>query len=396
MLAIEAAGLPPEANHTAMAGPGPGGTVTWATLMETLANELTMEASAKGYTTATTAEQWIGISGAAMAASAVPEIAHLFGLAAHCHASAGVASGVALAYSDAFGSMIPSPVALSNRSTQAGLVASNVFGQNTPAINFLDGMYFGGFWPQNAGLRMGYGGVLDTAIAALSVPPPVGGLPADPAAQAAAGAAVQAEQAGQTGLNASMRASSEAAMPMDSPMMGQMSSIMSMAPSMIGQFAGMIPQFMSTVMQPLTSLPQQAMGLFSPMLSSLSSGMAGLGSGATSALSSAPGALGSAGSGLGSGLSSAIGATRPVGAINSVGGGLGMPAGWSPAALKSGKGPALGPAGGSAGSGGMYAPMAAARRHGEESESSTSEANGQIKTRLPFAVPVVTAGAGEN
>ena len=41
--------------------------------------------------------------------------------------------------------MIQVPVCTTNRTTQAGLVATNIIGQNTPAIIGLDTEYFGHF-----------------------------------------------------------------------------------------------------------------------------------------------------------------------------------------------------------------------------------------------------------
>ncbi|WP_078293337.1 PPE domain-containing protein [Mycobacterium sp. D16R24] len=396
MLGGDAAVLPPGQNHMLMVGaPGTGaaGVVAWGALMQAIADGCAAEAAAKGATTATTAAEWVGVSGTAMATSAVPEIADLAIMAAHCLKNSLLADTLVQVYTTALGNMIPEPVCDGNRMTWGALAGTNVFGQNFPAMGFLDEQFFLNFWPLNSGLRAGYGTAVDGAVSALAVPPVVTAMPANPGIQAAGAAAMQGEQAAQTGVTASMRASAEAASPMNSGVMGQMMQILTMAPSMAGQLAGMLPQLLQTLVQPLMSLPQQAMSLFAPALSSLGQGMSNLGGASSALAASSP--LSSVG-GAGGGLSAAIGATRPVGGIGTVGGGLGVPAGWSPAATtKTASRGAPASAGTGVGGAPMYGPMGAARRGEESGESHTTTA-GRLGIRLAKQPPVVTAGAGEN
>lgn len=397
MLGGDAAVLPPGQNHMLMVGaPGTGaaGVAAWGALMQSIADGCTAQAAAKGATTATTAAEWIGVSGTAMATAAVPEIADLAVMAAHCLKNSILADSLVQIYTSALGNMIPEPVCDGNRMTWGALAGTNVFGQNFPAMNFLDGEFFLHYWPLNSGLRMGYGTAVDGAVGALAVPPVVTSVPANPAVQAAGAAAMQGEQAAQTGVTASMRASAEAASPMNSGVMGQMMQILTMAPSMAGQFAGILPQLLQTLVQPLMSLPQQAMSLFAPALSSLGQGMSNLGGASSALAASTP--LSSVGGGGVGGLSAAIGATRPVSGIGTVSGGLGVPAGWSPAAAtKNASRGASAATGTGVGGAPMYGPMGAARR-GEGSGESHNTAAGRLGIRLAKQPPVVTAGAGEN
>ena len=74
---------------------------------------------------------------------------------ANGHAARGrLAAEVAAAHTAALEMMIPAAACLANRTSQAGLVSSNVFGQNFPGIVALDAQY-GDFWVTNATARTG-------------------------------------------------------------------------------------------------------------------------------------------------------------------------------------------------------------------------------------------------
>ena len=63
--------------------------------------------------------------------------------------AAAKASASAAAYEVAFTASIPPPVVFANRAQLAALVATNILGQNTPAIAANEAMY-GEFWAQDA------------------------------------------------------------------------------------------------------------------------------------------------------------------------------------------------------------------------------------------------------
>ncbi|MGV8071254.1 PPE family protein, partial [Mycobacterium kansasii] len=81
----------------------------------------------------------------------------------------------------AFAMTVPPPVIAANRSLLMALVATNIFGQNTPAIAAPEAFY-DEMWAQDAAAMYGYAGgsAAATALAPFSPPP----QPANPAGQA--------------------------------------------------------------------------------------------------------------------------------------------------------------------------------------------------------------------
>ena len=84
-----------------------------------------------------------------MAASAQQNIDWLNTTSVQLQEAAAKATASAAAYEAAFSATIPPPVCLANRAQLAALVATNILGQNTPAIAANEAMY-GEFWAQDA------------------------------------------------------------------------------------------------------------------------------------------------------------------------------------------------------------------------------------------------------
>ena len=84
-----------------------------------------------------------------MAASAQQNIEWLQTTSAQLAEAAAKATASAAAYEAAFSASIPPPVVYANRAQLAMLVATNILGQNTPAIAANEAMY-GEFWAQDA------------------------------------------------------------------------------------------------------------------------------------------------------------------------------------------------------------------------------------------------------
>ncbi|MGA9358569.1 MAG: PPE family protein, partial [Mycobacterium sp.] len=128
--------LPPEINSARMyAGPGSGPTLAAAAAWEALAADL--QSTASSYQSAIaglTAGSWLGPSSASMAAAAAPYVAWMRATAAQAEHTANQATAAAAAYDAAFAETVPPPVVAANRSLLMTLVATNLFGQNTPAI----------------------------------------------------------------------------------------------------------------------------------------------------------------------------------------------------------------------------------------------------------------------
>src|SRR5271155_589084 len=96
-------------------------------------------------------------------------------------------SSNAASYEAAFAASIPPPVILANRTTLAALVATNILGQNTPAIAANEAMY-GEFWAQDAAAMYGYASSASAVSATLTplTPPAQNTNPAGQGQQATA------------------------------------------------------------------------------------------------------------------------------------------------------------------------------------------------------------------
>ena len=81
--------------------------------------------------------------------------------------TAGQARAAASAYQVAFTTMVPPPVIAANRTQLASLTATNILGQNTPAIAANEAQY-GEMWAQDATAMYGYAGVSATASTSLT------------------------------------------------------------------------------------------------------------------------------------------------------------------------------------------------------------------------------------
>ena len=149
--------FPPEFNSARMyAGAGSGPMMAAASAWNALAAELTSTASSyESVITGLTSEQWLGPASASMAAAAAPYVAWMNNSAAEAQKAANQATAAAAAYESAFSMTVPPPVIAANRTQLATLVATNVLGQNTPAIAANEAHY-AEMWAQDAAAMYGY------------------------------------------------------------------------------------------------------------------------------------------------------------------------------------------------------------------------------------------------
>ncbi|MCV7197096.1 PPE family protein [Mycobacterium angelicum] len=180
---MDYATLSPEVNSARMyAGPGAGTLLAAALSWDGLAAELSSAASDYGLAIADMASgPWRGPASAAMAGAAAPYVGWLRTTAAQALRAAGQAKAAAGAYAAAFAMTVPPPVIATNRALLASLVATNLFGQNTPAIAATEAQY-GEMWAQDAAAMYGYA----ASSAAASRLTPFGTPPPTTGAQAAA------------------------------------------------------------------------------------------------------------------------------------------------------------------------------------------------------------------
>jgi PPE-repeat protein len=151
--------LPPEINSTRMyTGPGAAPMMAAAAAWNNLSAELNTTASAAESVISTlTEEGWRGRSAAAMATAATPYVGWMHATAAAAQQAANQAMASAAAYEAAFAMTVPPPVVVANRAQLAALVATNILGQNTPAIAATEAHY-AAMWAQDAAAMYGYAG----------------------------------------------------------------------------------------------------------------------------------------------------------------------------------------------------------------------------------------------
>ena len=106
----------------------------------------------------------MGPSSTAMEAAAAPYVAWMSATAGQAEQTAAQAKAAAAAYQAAFAMTVPPPVIAANRTQLASLTATNVFGQNTPAIAATEAQY-GEMWAQDAAAMYGYAAQLGGRLA---------------------------------------------------------------------------------------------------------------------------------------------------------------------------------------------------------------------------------------
>lgn len=185
---MDFATLPPEVNSGLMyAGPGSGPMLAAARAWESVAAELRSAAgSYESVISGLTAGPWLGPSSVTMAAAASSYVAWLSGTAAQAEQTAMQAIAAAAAYETAFAATVPPPEVAANRSQLAVLVATNLLGQNTPAIAVTEAQY-GEMWAQDSAAMYGYAGSSAAATQLTPFSPPQQSTdPAGTAAQTSA------------------------------------------------------------------------------------------------------------------------------------------------------------------------------------------------------------------
>lgn len=160
---MEFGALPPEINSGRMyAGPGSAPLLAAAAAWDGLADEFEAAALSSGSVVSWLTGGWLGPTATVMAASVAPYVAWLSTTAAQAQRAATQARAAAGAYEAAFALTVPPPVIAANRSQLLLLVATNIFGQNTPAIAATEAQY-AQMWAQDATAMYGYADASSTA-----------------------------------------------------------------------------------------------------------------------------------------------------------------------------------------------------------------------------------------
>jgi PPE-repeat protein len=139
-----------------------------------------------------TAGPWLGSSSATMAAAAHTYVAWARSAAAQAELTSNQAQSAAAAYETAFAETVPPPIVAANRALLMALIATNIFGQNTPAIATTETQY-AEMWAQDTAAMFGYAAASVSATSLTPFTPPSsstnsGGQAGQAAAVAQAGA----------------------------------------------------------------------------------------------------------------------------------------------------------------------------------------------------------------
>jgi PPE-repeat protein len=184
--------LPPEVNSGRIyAGPGAGSMLAAATAWDELADELhTTAANFESVISALISEPWLGPSSASVAAATAPQVAWLSTTAAHATQASAQAKAAVTAYESAYAMTVHPSVIAANRAQLTSLVATNLVGQNTPAIASTEVAY-GEMWAQDVAAMYSYAGESQAASQVTPFTPPQettnqGGVAAQGAATAQA------------------------------------------------------------------------------------------------------------------------------------------------------------------------------------------------------------------
>jgi PPE-repeat protein len=191
--------LPPEINSARMySGPGSGPMMAAASAWDALAAQL--ESYAAGYSSTLSELQglWAGGASFAMAGAVAPYVAWATSTVAQAEQTASQARAAAAAYEAAFAATVPPELVAANRIQLAALVATNFFGQNTPAIAATEAQY-AEMWAQDAAAMYDYAASssVATALTPFSQPPQTSNAGGQ-AEQAAAVTQAAGTSAGQT------------------------------------------------------------------------------------------------------------------------------------------------------------------------------------------------------
>jgi PPE-repeat protein len=295
-----------------------------------LSSELSSNAASYESIISQLGSEWTGPSSTAMAASAQTYIGWLTTTSAQLQDAAAAATSSAAAYEAAHAATIPPPVVAANRAQLAVLVATNILGQNTPAIAANEAMY-GEFWAQDAAAMYGYSAAASAASSGLTPPtdPTENTNPAGPGQQAAAVSQAVGSNGSSATLNNALSGTQNAASSLASPAaLPAQDSVGSILSALNGLFA--VPIVGNSIYNVGVTLAWNT-AMMSATLPLLGHFVGGAPFGFT---------IGDAtplGAGLGFGTTLA-GANAPIGGAMAAGmgeassvGGLSVPAGWSAA-----------------------------------------------------------------
>jgi PPE-repeat protein len=272
--------------------------------------------------TGLTGGPWSGPASLSMVAAATPYVGWLSAAAGQAEAAAAQARVAATAFESALAATIPTPAIAANRAQLMTLIATNILGQNTPAI-FMTEFEYMEFWAQDVSAMLGYHGGAAAVAAALpsfSLPSfSLAGLTGLLAATPLSG--VVSSVTGLAGSGGS--ALTSALSPVLAPVLSAVSPALSQVTSLAsGAGISQIAQYGSLALQPLSLAMSPMMMAVQAGMSASNSGLAGAGAAGMAAADvpkfvgdTVPKGLGGGLGGLG-GVGGGLGNARLVGAMS--------------------------------------------------------------------------------
>src|ERR1700744_2333613 len=198
--------LPPETTSgRSYPGPGGGPMLAAAAAWDDLATELSSTAASYASTVSSlTGGTWQGPSSESMATAAATYVDWMNTTAAQAEETSSQAKAAVAAYEAAFAATVPPPVIEANRALLMMLIATNILGQNTPAIAATEAHYME-MWAQDAGAMYSYAGSAGSAsVLTPFTEPPQTTNPAGTAQRSAAAAQAGTSGASNTGTTATL------------------------------------------------------------------------------------------------------------------------------------------------------------------------------------------------
>ncbi|QLL07314.1 PPE family protein [Mycobacterium vicinigordonae] len=193
--------LPPEVNSGRMyAGPGAESMLASKAAWEALAAQLRSTADSYSAVISAMTANWRGPSSEAMSAAVGQYVEWLSDTAVQAELSAEQAGAAAAAYETAYAATVPPMVIEVNRAELAALVATNVLGQNMPAIAATEARY-ADMWAQDASAMYSYAGQSAAATRLNPFAPP----PQTTDASAAQSTAASTQTASMTAIPSSLQ-----------------------------------------------------------------------------------------------------------------------------------------------------------------------------------------------
>ena len=337
---IDFAMFPPEINSGRMyAGPGAGPMTAASAAWDALADDLYLAAAGYGYTVSDLTSSWLGPSSLSMATAAATYVSWISATAAQAELSAAQAMAAVAAYEAAFVMTVPPPVIAANRALLLALVATNFFGQNTPAIMATEALYVE-MWAQDAAAMYGYAGASSaaSALTPFTTPPQttspsgLGGMAAavTQAVSTSAGTSAQtvaplssaALQGALPGLATTMASSTTSTSPLSSLTTLTSSSAVTSGTSLVSGAASSVSMATSGVS--MLGSAGSLMNTFGPLTATFGQSFQMSGSVMSTGLGSGAGALSSPGMG-GTAVTATAGRAASLGAMS-------VPQGWTSAA----------------------------------------------------------------